>query len=61
MVVWEDHLLTLLTCKDAVRLGCTCKALKGVVREHFKDLGRIKLEKLQAALTTFPNARTMAP
>jgi hypothetical protein len=42
MAVWEDHLLPLLTCKDAARLGCTCKALRGVVREHFKDLGTIK-------------------
>jgi hypothetical protein len=40
MAVWEDHLLPLLTCKDAARLGCTCKALRGVVREHFSgDLG----------------------
>jgi hypothetical protein len=59
--VWEDHLLPLLTCKDAARLGRTCKALRGVVREHFKDLGGIKLEKLQAALTTFPRARSVAP
>jgi hypothetical protein len=26
VAVWEDHLLPLLTCKDAARLGCTCKA-----------------------------------
>jgi hypothetical protein len=30
---------------------------EGVVREHFKDLGKIKMEQLQAALTTFPRAR----
>jgi hypothetical protein len=58
--VWEDHLLPLLTCKDAGRLGCTCKALRGVVRQHFKDLGTINLDKLQAALTTFPRARSVA-
>jgi hypothetical protein len=57
--VWEDHLLPLLTCKDAARLARTCKALSGKVREHLKDLGRVKLTKLQAALTTFPRARTM--
>jgi hypothetical protein len=59
--VWGERLLPLLTCKDAARLGRTCKALRGVVREHFKDLGGIKLNRLQAALTTFPRARSMAP
>jgi hypothetical protein len=59
--LWEDHLLPLLTCKDAARLGCTCKALRGVVREHFKDLGDIKLNRLQPALTTFPRATSLAP
>jgi hypothetical protein len=60
--VWEDHLLPLLTRNEAARLGCTCKALKGVVREHFKgDLGReINVRTLQAALTTFPRARSVA-
>jgi hypothetical protein len=58
--VWEGHLLPLLTCKDAARLGCTCKALRGVVREHFRgDFGRVKVDKLRSALTTFPRARTM--
>jgi hypothetical protein len=61
MAVWEDHLLPQLEFKEAARLGCTCKALRGLVREKFRDIGRIKLEKLQAALTTFPKARTMAP
>jgi hypothetical protein len=59
--VWEDHLLPLLTCKEAARLGCTCKALRGVVREHFKDLGGIELVSLRAALTTFPRARSLTP
>jgi hypothetical protein len=27
--VCEDHLLSLLTCKDAARLECTCRALRG--------------------------------
>jgi hypothetical protein len=58
--VWEDHLLPLLWSKEAARLGCTCKALRGVVREHFKDLRGLSLRKLQAALTTFPRARTMS-
>jgi hypothetical protein len=57
MALWEDHLLPLLTCKDAARLGCTCKTLRGVVRDYFKDLGVIKMDSLQAALTTFPRAR----
>jgi hypothetical protein len=58
VAVWGNHLLPLLTGKEAVRLGCTCKALRGVVREHFTgDLGKIKLDKLQAALTAFPRAR----
>jgi hypothetical protein len=58
MALWEDHLLPLLTCKDAARLGCTCKTLRGVVREHFRwDLGTITPDTLQAALTTFPRAR----
>jgi hypothetical protein len=57
---WEDHLLPLLTCKEAMRLVCTCKALRGVVREHFKGhLGRLELPELQAALTTFPRARSV--
>jgi hypothetical protein len=55
--LWEDHLLPLLTCKEVARLGCTCKALRGVVREHFRDLGVVSLDDLQAALTTFPRAR----
>jgi hypothetical protein len=58
--VWKEHLLPLLTATEAARLGCTCKALRHVVREHFKgDLGTIKPEHLQAALTTFPRARTV--
>jgi hypothetical protein len=57
--VWEDHLLPLLMSKDAARLGRTCKVLRGVAREHFKDLGKFKLRKLQAALTSFPRARTV--
>jgi hypothetical protein len=61
MAVWEDHLLLLLTCKDAARLGLTCKALRGVVREHFRDLGSVPLKHLQAALTTFPRARSLMP
>jgi hypothetical protein len=56
--LWEDHLLPLLTCKDAARLGCTCKALRAVVHEHFRgDLGTFELDLLRAALTTFPRAR----
>jgi hypothetical protein len=58
--VWEDHLLSLLTGKEAARLACTCKALRGVVREHFTDLGMVEGKKLQAALTTFPRARAVA-
>jgi hypothetical protein len=57
--VWEDHLLPLLTRKEATRLGCTCKALRGLVREHFKDVGEVKMVPLQAMLTTFPRARTV--
>jgi hypothetical protein len=60
MAVWEDHLLPLLTCEEAARLGCTCKALERMVREHFKDLGCIDAEHLRAALTTFPAAREVA-
>jgi hypothetical protein len=56
--VWGDHLLPRLTCKDAARLGRTCKALRVVVREHFHGkLGKVKFTRLQAALTTFPRAR----
>jgi hypothetical protein len=56
--VWEDHLLPLLTCKEATRLARTCKALRVVVREHYAgDLGNIKVGTLRAALTTFPRAR----
>jgi hypothetical protein len=58
--VWEDHLLPLLTCKDAGRLECTCKALRGVVREHFVGaVDPIELDVLPMALTTFPRARTL--
>jgi hypothetical protein len=59
MSMWEDHLLPLLTCNDAVWLGGTCKALTGVVRDHFKDLGKINVDYLPPALTTFPRARTV--
>jgi hypothetical protein len=57
--VWEDHLLPQLMPKDAARLMRTCKALREVTREHFTKLGTIKLWKLQAALTSFPRARTV--
>jgi hypothetical protein len=57
--IWGDHKLPLQTCKDAARLGATCKALRGVVREHLKAIGRIYLGKLQGALTAFPEARTV--
>jgi hypothetical protein len=50
--------MPLLTCKDAARLGRTCKALSGVARESFKDLGQVELKNLQAALTSFPKARS---
>jgi hypothetical protein len=55
--VWEDHLLPPLTGKDAGRLGCTCKALRAVVRGHFVgELGSITVHELQA-LTALPRAR----
>jgi hypothetical protein len=57
--VWEDHLLPLITFMDAARLGSTCKTLRGVVREHFKSLGSLRMAKLPAALTTFPRARAV--
>jgi hypothetical protein len=60
MGVWEDYLLPLLTCDDAAQLRCTCKALMVVVREHFKDLGRVDIDQLQAVLTCFPTARSLA-
>jgi hypothetical protein len=59
LTLWGDHLLPLLTCKDAARLGATCKALRDVAREHFKDLGTIRPDQLQPALTTFPRARKL--
>jgi hypothetical protein len=55
--VWEDHLLMTMMCKDVARLGCTCQALRAVVREHSKDLGTVQLKTLRGALTTFPRAR----
>jgi hypothetical protein len=62
--LWEEHLFPLLTYKDAARLGGTCKALRVVVREYFKDLGPVSmktanLDTLEAALTSFPEARTV--
>jgi hypothetical protein len=58
--LWADHLLPLLTCKDAARLECTCKALRGVVRDHYRaGLGTIDVERLENALTTFPRARSV--
>jgi hypothetical protein len=59
MVVWEEHLLLLLKCEEAARLGRTCKSLTVVVREHFRDVGTIKVQALPAALTTFPRARSL--
>jgi hypothetical protein len=40
MTLWEEHLLPLLTRKEAARLACTCKALRGVLCEHFKPPAR---------------------
>jgi hypothetical protein len=63
VAVWEDHLLPLLTCKEAARLGCTSKALRVVVRYHFIDLLTTMRNtwrtQLRAALTTFPSARKL--
>jgi hypothetical protein len=59
VAMWEEHLLPLLTCKDAARLGCTCKALRVTVREQFRNVGTVQVEQLKAALTTFPGARTV--
>jgi hypothetical protein len=57
--VWEDHLLPLVVCKEAARLGSTCKALKVVMRDHYRgDLGMVAIDKLKAALMTFPRARS---
>jgi hypothetical protein len=57
---WEDHLVPLLWRKEAVRLECTCKALRRVVREHYRgELGCIRVKELRAALTTFPRAREL--
>jgi hypothetical protein len=61
MAVWEDYLLPFLMRKDAARLGSTCKALRDVVREHVMNIGIVHITKLQAALTTFPRARTAVP
>jgi hypothetical protein len=68
--VWEEHLLPLLTCQEAARLGCTCKALRVVVRECFVgelvredasgDEAPMGYETLRAAMTTFPRAREVA-
>jgi hypothetical protein len=58
LTLWEEHLLPLLTCKDAGRFGCTCTALRRLVREHFRDF-YTPLHHLRAALTTFPRARTV--
>jgi hypothetical protein len=60
VAVWEDHLLPMLRTRDAARLGTTCKALRELVREHFRDLGSIRFGRLREALTTFPGARSMA-
>jgi hypothetical protein len=58
--VWEDHLLPLLANMNAARLGSSCKALRDLVREHFKYLSPIKVWKLErGALTTFPRARAV--
>jgi hypothetical protein len=57
--VWGDHLLPLLTCKEAARLACTCEALREVVRQHFMGIGMLKMKKLRAALTAFPRAREL--
>jgi hypothetical protein len=35
LALWEDHLLPLLTCKEAGRMGRTCKALRGLACEHY--------------------------
>jgi hypothetical protein len=59
MAVWEDHLLSRLRRKDAARLACTCKALRVVVRECFKDVGGVRMRQLKTALTTFPRARAV--
>jgi hypothetical protein len=57
--VWEDHLLPLLTCKEAARLGSTCRALREVVREHY--VGDLVRGSMTPALRTFPRARSLEP
>jgi hypothetical protein len=61
--VWKDHLLPLLTYKEAERLERTCKALREIVREKFTDFGsgrNVFLRDLKAVLTSFPRMRDLS-
>jgi hypothetical protein len=52
-----DHIVPVLLPRDAARLAGTSKALRGLVREHFTDLGKVPWDQLRAVLTCFPKAR----
>jgi hypothetical protein len=58
--VWQDHLVPMLSSKEANLLRGVCKALRGVMDECPVELGDVRAEKLKAALTCFPAAQSLA-
>jgi hypothetical protein len=57
--VWLDHLLPLLTLREAVTLRATCKAMRAIVADMRADLGERPVKHLKAMLTCFPKADTI--
>jgi hypothetical protein len=57
--VWLDHLLPLVTVREAVMLRTSCKAMRTIVAEMRADLGERPVKHLKAMLTCFPQAHTI--
>jgi hypothetical protein len=58
--VWKEHLTPRLTVVDAARLRGVCKALRAVVHDCPVELGNVRGDKLKAALTCFPAAKSLS-
>jgi hypothetical protein len=54
--VWLEHLLPLLTIREAVVLRTTCSAIRDIVADLRVDLDEHQVQDLRAILTCFPKA-----
>jgi hypothetical protein len=57
--VWLDHLLPLLTLREAVTLRATCRDIRAIVADMPADLRVRPVKHLKAMLTCFPKANTI--